>query len=85
MSLYKILRHIGKVSYELDLSLELPSVPLIFYVSLLRKCIGNPSSIMSLESVSVEENLTYEEVSVEILDPQVRKLRNKEASVVKVQ
>ena len=32
----------------------------------------------------MNEDLSYEEVSVEILDPQVNKLRNKEVSSAKV-
>ena len=39
---------------------------------------------MSLQDVSIEENLTYEEVPVEILDRQVKRLRNKEITSVKV-
>lgn len=41
-------------------------------------------SIISLEGSGVKENLPYEEILVEILDKQVRKLRNKEVSSVKV-
>ena len=56
----------------------------VFHVSMLRKCLGDPSSIVPLEVINVEENLTYEEVPVEILDRQVKKLRNKEVASVKV-
>jgi hypothetical protein len=72
------------VAYERDLSLELASVNPVFHVSMLRKCVGDPSSIVPLGVVNVEENLTYEEVPVEILDRQVKKLRNKEVASVKV-
>lgn len=56
----------------------------MFHVPLLKKCIGDPISIMPLRSVGVKESLSYEEVSVEISDRQVRKLRNKEVASVKV-
>ena len=39
---------------------------------------------MSLESVEVKNTLSYEDVIVEILDRQVRRLRNKEVASVKV-
>ena len=56
----------------------------MFHISMLKKCIGDPVSILSLEVLGVDENLSYEEVSVEILDRQVKRLRNKEVASVKV-
>ncbi|WMV07792.1 hypothetical protein MTR67_001177 [Solanum verrucosum] len=41
--------------------------------------------MVPLESVAVKDSLTYEEVPVEILDRQVRRLRNKEVTSVKSQ
>ena len=51
---------------------------------MLKKCIGDPKSILPIEGLEVDENLSYEEVSVEILDRQVMSLRNKEVASVKV-
>ncbi|MDV3192332.1 MAG: hypothetical protein Q8853_02695, partial [Candidatus Phytoplasma australasiaticum] len=49
-----------------------------FHVSILRKYVGDPSGIVPLELVGIMEyNLTYEEVPVEILDRQLKRLRNK--------
>ncbi|WMV41422.1 hypothetical protein MTR67_034807 [Solanum verrucosum] len=73
----QILRRIGKVSYELELPNELASVHLVFHGSMLTKCVGDPTSIVPLEDFGVKENLSYEEVPVEILDRQVKKLRIK--------
>ena len=42
-----------------------------------------PSPFFLLK-VGVDENLSYKEVSVEILDRQVKRLRNKEVASVKV-
>ena len=56
----------------------------VFHVSMLRKFIGDENTIVLLQDVTIEENLRYEEVPVEILDRQVKKLRNKEISSVKV-
>ncbi|WMV58333.1 hypothetical protein MTR67_051718 [Solanum verrucosum] len=81
---YQILRRIGKVAYELDLPNELASVHPIFHVSMLKKCVGDPTSIVSLEGLGVKESLSYDEIPVEILDRQVKKLRNKEIASVKV-
>ncbi|WMV46596.1 hypothetical protein MTR67_039981 [Solanum verrucosum] len=81
---YQILRHVGKVAYELDLPTELASVHPAFHVSMLKKCVGDPTSIVPLEGLGVKKNLSYEEVPIEILDRQVKKLRNKEVASVKV-
>lgn len=56
----------------------------VFHVSMLRKCIGDPSRITPIEGVQITEDLTYEEVPIAILDRQVKKLRNKEIASVKV-
>ncbi|WMV14084.1 hypothetical protein MTR67_007469 [Solanum verrucosum] len=81
---YRILKRIGKVAYELELPADLAAVYPVFHISLLKKCVGDPASIVSLESVAVKDSLSYEDVPVEILDRQVRRLRNKEAASVKL-
>ncbi|WMV59239.1 hypothetical protein MTR67_052624, partial [Solanum verrucosum] len=67
---YKILKRVGKVAYELELPTELESVHPVFHISLLKKCVGDPTSIIPLESVAVKDSLTYEDVPIEILDRQ---------------
>ncbi|XP_049394743.1 uncharacterized protein LOC125859043 [Solanum stenotomum] len=81
---YQILKYVGNVAYELDLPSELAPVHPVFHVSILRKCIGDLVSILPLEGLGVDENLSYKEVPVEILDRQVGKLMNKEVVSVKV-
>ena len=56
----------------------------VFNISLLKTCVGDPASIVSLESVVVKDSLSYEDVPVEILDCQVRMLRKKEVTSTKV-
>ena len=60
------------------------SVHSVFHVSMLKKCICEPESILPIEGLSVKENLSYEEVPVQTLDRQVKRLRNKEVASVKV-
>ncbi|WMV25578.1 hypothetical protein MTR67_018963 [Solanum verrucosum] len=81
---YQILRRIGKVAYEVDLPNDLASVHPVFHVSLLKKCVGDSTSIVCLEGLEVKENLSYVRSLVEILDQKVKKLRNKEGTFVKV-
>ncbi|WMV07795.1 hypothetical protein MTR67_001180 [Solanum verrucosum] len=80
---YKVLRRIGKVSYELYLPKDLASVHLVFHISL-KNCIGDLTSIVPLESLTINKKFSYKEVPVEILDRQVNKLRNKKFTSVKI-
>lgn len=58
--------------------MELATVNPVFHVSMLRKYVGDPDVIVPLDSMIIKENLTYEEILIEILDDQVKGLRNKE-------
>ena len=42
------------------------------------------SSTLLVEGLGVEEDLSYEEVDVEILDRKIKRLRNKEVATIKV-
>ena len=72
------------MAYELDLPNELAMVHPVFHVSMLGKFIGDENTIVLLQDVQIEENLSYEELPVEILDRQLKRLRNKEIASVKV-
>ncbi|WMV09092.1 hypothetical protein MTR67_002477 [Solanum verrucosum] len=75
---YQFLRPVGKVSYELDLPNDLAMVHPMFHVTMLKKCLEDSTSVVPLEGLGVDESLSYEEASVEILDRQVKRLRKKE-------
>ena len=51
---------------------------------MLRKYISNPSHVLQPQSVELNEDLTYEEEPVVIVDYQVRQLRSKFILMVKV-
>ncbi|WMV55017.1 hypothetical protein MTR67_048402, partial [Solanum verrucosum] len=51
---------------------------------MLKKCMGDPSLIIPTEDIGIKDSLSYEEIPVQILDRQVRKLRTKEVASVKV-
>ena len=50
---YKIMKRVGKVAYELELLAELATKHSVFHISLLKKCVGDPHSIVPLESVAM--------------------------------
>ncbi|WMV40952.1 hypothetical protein MTR67_034337 [Solanum verrucosum] len=81
---YRIAKRIGNVAYELKLPQELAAVHPVFHISMLKKCIGDPSLILPTESIKIKDNLSYAEVPVQILDRQVRRLRTKDVASVKV-
>ncbi|WMV18849.1 hypothetical protein MTR67_012234 [Solanum verrucosum] len=79
---YRISKRIGNVAYELELPQKLVAVHPVFHK--LKKCIGDPSLIIPTENIWIKDSLSYEEISVQILDRQVRKLRTKEVASAKV-
>ncbi|WMV33659.1 hypothetical protein MTR67_027044 [Solanum verrucosum] len=81
---YRISKSIGNVAYELELPQKLAAVHPVFHISMLKKCMGDPSLIIPTEDIGIIDNLSYEEIHVQILDLQVRKLRTKEVASVKV-
>ncbi|XP_070032517.1 uncharacterized protein [Nicotiana tomentosiformis] len=81
---YRIIQKIIEVAYMLELSLEMSLVHPVFHVSMLNKVVGDPSLIVPVEIIELNEELTYEQIPVFILDRQVHKLRNKEITSVKV-
>ena len=78
MGPYEILQRVGKVVYELMLHSELASVHPVFHVSMFKKRIVDPEPILPIEDLGVNNNLSYEDVPVQILDRKVNKLRNTE-------
>ena len=52
------MKRVGKVAYELELSEELAAVHPVFHISLLKKCVGDPASVVPLESVAVKYSIS---------------------------
>ena len=81
---FEILKRIGKVAYELALPPTLAGVHNVFHVSMLRRYIPDPSHVLNYEPLKIKDNLTYEEVPIQILDYKDQVLRTKTISLVKV-
>ena len=73
------------MSYELALPPGLSGVHPVFHVSMLKRYHGDGNYIIRWDSVLLDENLSYEEEPVAILDREVRKLRSREIASIKVQ
>ncbi|WMV58946.1 hypothetical protein MTR67_052331 [Solanum verrucosum] len=59
---YRISKRIGNVAYELELPLELATVHPVFHISMLKKCMGDPSLIIRTEDIAIKDSLFYEEI-----------------------
>ncbi|XP_074266037.1 uncharacterized protein LOC141588496 [Silene latifolia] len=68
---YEILDRIGEVSYRLALPPSLNRVHNVFPVSQLRKYVSDPSYVLEVENIELDESQTYAEVHKEILDRKV--------------
>ena len=79
-----MIEKVGLVAYCLALPPELEKIHIVFYVSMLRRYRSNPSYVVSSETIELRPYLTYEEETVEILAREVKELRNKKISLVKV-
>ena len=81
---YEVIEKVGPVAYHLALPPELEKIHNVFHVSMLRRYRSNPSHVVSSETIELRPNLTYEEEPVEILACEVKELRSKKISLVKV-
>ena len=72
------------MTYEIEFPAKLAEVHHVFHISLLKKCVGDLASVVLMESVAMEDSLSYENVQVKILDRHVIRLRTKEVASFKV-
>ncbi|WVZ52811.1 LOW QUALITY PROTEIN: hypothetical protein U9M48_003833 [Paspalum notatum var. saurae] len=82
---FKILEKKGEVAYRLELPPSLSGVHDVFHVSQLKKCLRVPEEQAPLERLEVQEDLTYTEHPVKILDTSERNTRNKKIKMCRVQ
>ncbi|GJR11275.1 putative reverse transcriptase domain-containing protein, partial [Tanacetum coccineum] len=76
---------VGEVAYVLELPEEMRGIYNTFYVSYLRKCLVEESSVIILEDVEIDPELTSREELITTLGRKSRQLRNKIIPLVKVE
>ncbi|XP_057996486.1 uncharacterized protein LOC131175830 [Hevea brasiliensis] len=81
---YEIIERAGSVAYKLALPPELSKIHNVFHVLMLMRYRSDPTHVIPRETTEVQPYLTYEEELVAILAREVKELRNKQVSLVKV-
>ena len=81
---YEVIEKVGPMAYRLALPPELEMIHSVFHVSKLRRYRSDLSHVVSMETIELRSDLTYEEEPVEILARKVKELWNKKIPLVKV-
>jgi hypothetical protein len=82
---YPIIGRIGPAAYRLKLPESMSDIHSVFYVSQLRKCLKVPENHIEEATIQIQKDLQYREKPVKILDIAIRKTRNSEVKLCKVQ
>ncbi|GJT31781.1 hypothetical protein Tco_0922200, partial [Tanacetum coccineum] len=81
---FKILKRIGPMAYKLELPEELSNVHNTFHISNLKKCLSDESLVIPMKELRLDDKLNFVEEPVEIMDREVKKLKQSRISIVKV-
>ncbi|GKD41595.1 putative reverse transcriptase domain-containing protein, partial [Tanacetum coccineum] len=81
---FKILERIGLVAYKLELPEELSNVHSTFHISNLKKCLSDESLVIPMKELRLDDKLNFVEELVEIMDREVKQLKQSRIPIVKV-
>nr|GEW89092.1 putative reverse transcriptase domain-containing protein [Tanacetum cinerariifolium] len=81
---FNIIDRIGLVAYKLELPDKLHGVHNTFHVSNLKKCLADENLIIPLEEIQLDDKLHSIEEPVEIMDREVKQLKQSRIPIVKV-
>nr|GEX42503.1 putative reverse transcriptase domain-containing protein [Tanacetum cinerariifolium] len=81
---FKILERIGPVAYKLELPEELSNIHSNFYISNLQKCLSDESLVIPIKQFWLDNKLNFVEEPVEIIDREVKQLKQSRIPIVKV-
>ncbi|GKB49509.1 reverse transcriptase domain-containing protein [Tanacetum coccineum] len=78
------LEDILRASYKLELPEELSNVHNTFHVSNLKKCLSDESLVIPMKELRLDDKLNFVEDPVEIMDREVKQLKQSHIPIVKV-
>nr|GEX92339.1 putative reverse transcriptase domain-containing protein [Tanacetum cinerariifolium] len=84
IELFKILAKVGTVAYRLELPKQLSRIHSTFYVSNQKKCLSDEPLAIALDEIHVDDKLNFIEEAVEIMDCEVKRLKQSHIPIVKV-
>ncbi|GJX26751.1 putative reverse transcriptase domain-containing protein, partial [Tanacetum coccineum] len=81
---FKILDRVGTLAYRLELPEQLSRVHSTFHVSNLKKCFVDEPLAIPLDEIQIDDKLHFIEEPVEIMDREVKRLKQSRIPIVKV-
>ncbi|GKA33275.1 putative reverse transcriptase domain-containing protein [Tanacetum coccineum] len=81
---FKILKRVGPVAYKIELLEELINIHNTFHVSNLKKCLSDESLVIPMKELRLDDKLNFVEEPVEIMDREVKQLRQSRIPIVKI-
>nr|GEV87119.1 hypothetical protein [Tanacetum cinerariifolium] len=81
---FKVIERIGPVAYKLELPNKLRGIHDTFHVSNLKRCFVNDDVVIPLDEVQLDDKLHFVEKPVEIMDREVKRLKQSRIPIVKV-
>nr|GEX93156.1 putative reverse transcriptase domain-containing protein [Tanacetum cinerariifolium] len=81
---FEIIKRIGLVAYKLDFLEKLRGIHNTFHVSNLKKCLADENLVIPLKEVQLDDKLHFIEEYVEIMDREVKQLKQSRIPIVKV-
>ncbi|GKA53225.1 putative reverse transcriptase domain-containing protein [Tanacetum coccineum] len=81
---FKIIARVGLVVYKLELPEELRGIHNTFHVSNLKKCLADENLVILLEEIQLDDKLHFIEEPAEIMDREVKRVKQSRIPIVKV-
>nr|GEZ74088.1 putative reverse transcriptase domain-containing protein [Tanacetum cinerariifolium] len=81
---FKILKRVGPVAYTPELPEELSNIHSTFHIYNLKKCLSDESLVIRMKELRLDNKLNFMEEPVEIMDREVKQLKQIRIPIVKV-